>query len=135
MQEHEIVSIDIDRDWRELYQRIWHPKAFLEWASGLCGAGLTPREDGSWGGEGMEGPLRVRFTPHNEFGVLDYWVSQAGEPEIYTSLRVVPNGAGALAMLVLFRWPGLTETMLAAEAEWARRDLESLKEWVERAAD
>ena len=130
MQPHAQITIGIERDWRAVYEKIWRPEAFLQWASGLCGAGLQQEGD-VWCGEGMEGPLRVRFSPRNDYGVMDYWVSQAGEPEIYSPLRVVPNGEAALVCLLLYRWEGLTETMFAAEVEWARRDLESLKEWVE----
>ena len=123
------LSIDLNQNWNELYERIWRPEAFLQWASGMCGAGL--KQDGEvWTGEGMEGPLRVRFTGPNEFGIMDHYVSQAGEPEIYVPLRVIANGEGASIALTLFRQPGMTDAMFATDVEWVKRDLESLKEWL-----
>jgi len=132
MLQHAIISIDLNLNHHELYERIWQPQAFLHWASGMCGAGL--KQDGNaWTGEGMEGPLRVRFTEHNQFGIMDHFVSQAGEPEIYVPLRVVANQEGSTVTITLFRQRSTTETMFATEVEWARRDLEALKLWVERA--
>ena len=129
MQQYAILSIDIEQPWRQLYERLWQPEAFLQWASGLCGAGLKP--DGEvWTGEGMEGSLRVRFSGRNDFGVLDHHVSQAGEPEIYVPLRVIPNGDGATISLTLFRQAGMTDAMFATDAEWVKRDLAALQAWL-----
>jgi hypothetical protein len=135
MQEYVTLSIDINHDAGALYERLWRPEAFLEWASGLCGANLKReglKQDGEvWTGEGMEGQLRVRFSGPNDFGVLDHWVAQAGEPENYVPLRVIANGAGATVCLTVFRPPGMADGMFATEAEWVKRDLQALKEWVE----
>ena len=127
--EYVTLSIDLEQNAHELYERIWRPLDFLRWASGMCGAGL--KQDGAiWTGEGMEGPLRVRFTEHNKFGIMDHYVSHAGEPEVYVPLRVIANGEAATVLLTLFRQPYMTDGMFATDSEWVKRDLEALKEWV-----
>src|SRR3546814_3069289 len=60
-------SRSIDREWRSLYDLIWRPEFFPRWASGLSKAGLRQDGDG-WLAEGTEGPIRIRFTPHNDYG-------------------------------------------------------------------
>jgi len=129
MLEHTTISIDLNQDWRELYERIWQPEAFLRWASALCGANLKP-DGAEWSGDGPEGPMRVRFTEYNHFGVLDHTIRQAGEPETYLPMRVFQNGGGATIALTLFRAPGMTDSMFATDAEWIKRDLAALKQWL-----
>jgi hypothetical protein len=119
-------SISISRDWRELYEAIWRPEMFGQWASGLADAHL--RQDGDvWLGDGPEGPVRIRFTAHNEFGVMDHFVDTGNGAEIHIPLRVVQNGDGAEVMLTLYRQPGMDDERFAADAKWINRDLRALK--------
>jgi hypothetical protein len=53
------LSITIDRDWRQLYDRFWRPEEF-RWASGLCDASLK-HIDGEWRANGPEGPITVNL--------------------------------------------------------------------------
>ena len=122
-------SVSIDRDWRALYEQIWHPEFFSRWASGLSDSDL--REDGdAWAAEGPEGPIRVRFTAHNDHGVMDHVVETGDGGAIHIPLRVVQNGDGAEVMLTLFRQPDMSDERFAADAKWIVRDLRRLKELV-----
>ena len=119
-------SVSIDRDWRELYEMIWHPEFFSRWASGLSDSPL--RQDGdAWTADGPEGPVRIRFTPHNDYGVMDHFVDPGDGAVVHVPLRVVPNGRGAEVMLTLYRQPGMSDETFASDAKWIARDLARLK--------
>ncbi len=124
------VSIAIGRAWNDLYEAIWRPESFSRWASGLAKSSLE-RDGDWWQGEGPAGPVRVCFTGHNAFGVMDHTVDLGGGTEIYVPLRVVPNGGGAEVMLTLFRQPGMSEGDFLADVEWVKWDLLALRELAE----
>lgn len=123
-------SLSIDRDWRSLYELIWRPEFFPKWASGLSIAGLHQDGDG-WLTDGPEGPIRISFTPHNTYGVMDHVVETADGNEVHVPMRVVRNGAGAEVMITLFRQPGMSDERYAADAKWIQRDLAALKKLIE----
>jgi hypothetical protein len=125
MLESRTLSVSIDRPWQELYELIWRPEAFQQWASGLSNASLE--KDGDvWKAQGPGGPVRIRFTDHNAFGVMDHYVDVGGGVIVYVPLRVVANGEGAEVMLTLFRQEGMTDAQYAADAETIARDLGAL---------
>ena len=122
----ETYSISINRDWRAVYEAIWRPEMFPKWASGLAQSDLR-QEDGEWLAQGPEGPIRIRFTPHNDYGVMDHFVDTGMDAPVHVPMRVVRNGEGAEVMLTLYRQPGMDDDKLATDAEWVKRDLEALK--------
>ncbi|SAK75972.1 polyketide cyclase [Caballeronia ptereochthonis] len=119
------IGASIDRDWRELYDAIWHPEVFPTWASGLAQSTLEDHGD-HWRARGPEGEVTIRFTGYNAFGVMDHRVDLPGGDQVYVPLRVFQNGAGAEVALTLFRQPGMSDEKFAADAEWVRRDLATL---------
>ena len=124
------ISISVARPWQEVYAQLWHPKQFPKWASGLSKADLNAEGDW-WSGEGPEGHIRVKFTDRNEFGILDHWVDVGHEMIAYIPLRALENGEGAEVVLTLFRIPGISDAKFAEDQDWVRRDLASLKTWIE----
>lgn len=131
MLESKTICITIDRNWKEVYEAIWRPEDFPKWASGLSKSSLTKVGD-VWQAEGPEGTVRIAFTPHNAFGVMDHSVTMGDGTEIYVPLRVIRNGDGTEVQLTLFRQPGMSEARYAADAEWIARDLLALKAFVTR---
>ncbi len=127
--ETRVVSQSIERPWQEVYAFAAEPRNMPQWASGL-GASLE-RVEGDWVAQGPEGPVRVRFSERNGFGVLDHHVVLAPGVEVLVPLRVLPNGAGAEMQLTLFRQPGMSDTQFAADADWIARDLQTLKRLLE----
>lgn len=123
-------SVSIRCDWRSLYERIWHPEFFPKWASGLAQSNLR-QEGEQWCADGPEGPIRIRFTPHNEHGVMDHHVDTGGADEVHVPLRVLQNGDGAEVMLTLFRQSGMDDERFSADAKWVNRDLKALKALIE----
>jgi len=88
------ISITIDQNWLDIYEAYWRPQDFPKWASGLSRSILT--HDGvRWNAEDPDGSVNIRFTGHNQFGVMDHYLSVNDGPEIYVPLRVIQNGDGA----------------------------------------
>jgi hypothetical protein len=125
------ISISIDRNCNDVYEAIWRPEDFPRWASGLSKSPLVKDGEG-WKTEGPEGPIRIRFTDHNAFGVMDHSVDTGTGPEIYIPLRIISNGDGAEVLLTLFRQPDMSDAKFAADVEWIERDLFALKAFVTR---
>ena len=124
-------SVSINREWHALYEQIWRPEYFPKWASGLAQSELRQSENG-WLAEGPDGPIRIRFTPHNDHGVMDHFVETSVGNEVYIPLRIIQNGAGAEVMLTLFRQPEMDDERFSADAKWVVRDLKALKALIER---
>jgi hypothetical protein len=122
------ISLSIARDWREAYAFLCVPENFRQWASGL---GRLSLREGTWITETPEGRMQVRFTAPNPYGVLDHYVVTPAGAEIYIPLRVFAHGTGSEIVLTLFRQSGMSEEKFAADAEWVRRDLQSLKRLLE----
>jgi len=126
-------SISIKREWRALYEQIWRPEFFPHWASGLADSEF--RQEGDvWLATGPEGPIRIRFTARNDYGVMDHIVHPGDGTEIHVPLRVIANGEGAEVMLTLFRQPDMDDERFAADARWINKDLARLKALIERGA-
>ena len=124
-------SVTIQHEWQALYERIWHPSVFTQWAAGLANSELRPHGE-TWLADGSDGPITIRFTQHNPFGVMDHFVDPGDGNEIHVPLRVVQNGDGAEVMLTLFRQPGMSAEHYDADIKLINRDLRSLKEMIER---
>ncbi len=123
------LNISINRNVKDVYNFIAVPENFPRWASGL-GKSLK-QVNGEWIAAGPDGPVKVRFTERNEFGVLDHWVSTEPGLEIYIPMRVISNGSGSELIFTLFRLPEMSDEKFAADAEWVTRDLNTLKNLLE----
>ena len=108
------VRMTIERAPLDVYNFIADPKNLPKWASGLNAA------------------VKVRFVERNKYGVLDHYVSVDSGPEVYVPMRVLPNGEGAEVLLTVFRQSGTSEEKFAEDTQWVRRDLEALKELLEK---
>lgn len=127
-------SVSIRKDAHAVYELIWRPEFFSRWASGLSESAL--REDGDqWLAEGPEGPIRIRFTPHNGFGVMDHFVDTGEGAEVHVPLRVVANGECSEVILTLFRQPDMDEERFSADIKLVNRDLKALKRLIESSRD
>ncbi|HEV7371550.1 VOC family protein [Arenibaculum sp.] len=127
--ESRTITVRIDRDRDAVYAFASRPETFALWASGL-GAGLR-REGDAWAAEGPEGPITIRFSEPNGFGVLDHVVTTPAGTEVRVPLRVVANGTGAEVALTLFRQPGMSDAVFARDADWVVQDLGALKALLE----
>lgn len=127
--ESKMISISIERSLQDVYDFMARPASFARWASGL---GKPLGNEGTvWRFEGENGPVKVRVTEPNAYGVLDHYVELPDGSEIYVPLRVVANGTGTEVQFTLFRAPGMNDEKFATDAEWVMRDLVKLKEVLE----
>ncbi len=124
-----LISVSIERDWRAIYEFAADPANLPKWAEGL-GSGVEKAGD-DWIAQTPHGPIRIRFSPPNDFGVLDHVVTVASGVEIPVPLRVVANGTGGEVTLTLFRTPEMSDEAFEADAEMVRRDLMTLKSLLE----
>ena len=128
------LGIWIERDLNAVYDFLHRPVNFPLWASGLA-SGIRPAPDASpgndWLAAGPEGEVRIRFSPCNDYGVVDHWVFLAGGQVVSVPLRVIANGSGSEVTLTLFRLPEMSDEIFTRDADWVRRDLARLKEVLE----
>jgi len=126
MLESRTISISINRNWKEIYEAVWRPEDFPKWASGLSKSSLT-KDGEAWKAEGPEETVRILFTAHNAYGVMDHYVDVGNGTIIYVPLRIIQNGDGAEVLLTLFRQQDMSAAKFAADAAWVGRDLLALK--------
>ncbi len=127
--ESRTVSVRITRPWQEVYDFAATPENVPRWASGL--ARSLREADGEWLAETAEGPVRVRFTARNRFGVLDHHVRVRPDLDVYVPMRVIANGAGSEVQCTVFRLPGTSDEAFARDVAWVERDLQTLRSLLE----
>ena len=125
----QVVTVQIARPLAQVAGFLADPLNMNHWASGL-GHSLR-HENGRWQADGPEGPVFIRFSPRNEFGVADHWVELAEGLEVYVPLRAIALGDACEVQLTLLRLPDMSDEKFAADADWIRRDLASLKALLE----
>jgi hypothetical protein len=72
------ISMTINRKPDKVYAYAANPKNLPAWAAGLSGS--IRRVGETWIGDSPMGQVKIRFAPHNSFGILDHDVT-------------LPNGA------------------------------------------
>lgn len=131
MYRSETVSVSVNQGAVALYEAFWRPERFPSWASGLSQGDLRQGENG-WQANGPEGPVTIRFSPHNDFGVMDHWVDLGDGRAVFVPMRIIANGSGSEVMLTLFQYPDISDEIFARDMDWVRRDLETLKSLAEQ---
>ncbi|HWP59154.1 MAG TPA: hypothetical protein VNL14_14770 [Candidatus Acidoferrales bacterium] len=127
--ESRTITVRIGRPADVVYNFASDPENFPKWASGLAKS-LT-KTNGEWVAETPQGPMTVRFTGQNRFGVLDHYVIPQSGPGIYIPMRVIANGDGSEVIFTLFRRPEMSAEKFLEDAAWVNRDLNALKDLLE----
>lgn len=128
--ESRTLSVRIDRPYAEVYEFLVDPMNWNQWAVGL-GKSLR-RSEGGWIADSDGGTIKVRFTPRNELGVLDHTVMRPSGADVYVPMRLIANGSGCELLFTLFREPGMTDDHYTADTNFVQRDLNRLKELLEK---
>jgi len=123
------LTTSIDRPMAQVSGYAGNPENLPQWASGL-GMGISRAGD-HWEIKTEQGPVRLDFTPHNPYGVLDHTVTLADGTEVYVPMRVVANGGGSEVTLTLFRQPEMDDAAFERDAATMRSDLAALKSKLE----
>jgi hypothetical protein len=124
------ITIGIARPFDVVYPFLAKPENFSRWASGL-GDGLTQLPNGLWRAESPNGPVEIRFSPENDYGVLDHTILAPDGASVYMPMRAYANGDGTEIVLSLFRMPHMSSEEFERDAEWVGRDLLALKTLLE----
>ncbi len=130
LKEVRYLTVSIEREPEAVYAFTSNPENLPQWALGL-GQGVK-RAGEHWEVKTGQGTVGLRFTPHNEYGVLDHTVVLSDGTEVYVPMRVIPNEGGSEVMLILFRQPEMDDTAFARDAGLMQKDLLSLKALLER---
>jgi hypothetical protein len=108
------------------------PANFPRWATSFVRS--IRRTEAGWVADTPAGPIGLRFVERNDLGVLDHYVTPAPGVEIYSPMRVLPNGSGSEVVFTLFQLPEATDDAFAEDAAMVARDLATLKRVLERPA-
>ncbi|MBO0858715.1 MAG: SRPBCC family protein [Chloracidobacterium sp.] len=128
--ESRTLSVRIEKPFARVYEFLVAPANWNKWAFGL-GKPLR-RSKGGWIADSDGGMLKVRFTARNQYGVLDHSVIRPSGAQVYVRMRLIVNGSGCELLFTLFREPGVTDEHYNADADSVQRDLNGLKELLEK---
>jgi uncharacterized protein YndB with AHSA1/START domain len=124
------ISTHIDRPAQQVYEYASQPTNLPAWASGLSSS--VERVDGQWVTESPMGRVVVAFTPRNEFGVLDHYVTLPSGETIHNPMRVTADGTGSEVVFTVRRQPGMSDKDFDRDTDAVRTDLNTLKRVLER---
>jgi len=131
MQDVKHISIYIDRSPVDVYAFAANPANLPRWAAGLAGTEVKQLGD-VWLAEAPFGKVIIKFAPTNSFGVMDHDVELDSGVIVHNPMRVVPNGDGSEFIFTLLRQPGMSAQQFAEDARAVERDLQTLKDYLER---
>jgi hypothetical protein len=125
------LGVAISKPFEQVYGFLKEPENFPKWASGL-GDSLVAEAGGTWSIQTPAGTMQLRFTPANEFGILDHWLLSEEGDTIYVPLRALKHPSGTEVVLTLFQLEGMTEEEFECDAAWVAKDLRALKQLLEK---
>lgn len=128
--ESRTLSVRVERPFPAVYEFLVNPANWNQWALGL-GKSVRP-SNGGWIADTSEGTVQVRFTPKNEFGVLDHTVIRPSGDHVYVPMRLIASGGGCELFFTLFREPGMTDERYNSDANFVQSDLNALKKLLEK---
>jgi hypothetical protein len=123
------VSEHIDRPVDAVYDYAADPANMAEWAAGL-GSSLK-QVDGQWFVEQADGRAGLAFTPRNDLGVLDHYVTLGSGEVVYAPMRVIADGDGSELIFTVRRRPGMTDPEFDTDARAVAADLARLRQLLE----
>lgn len=124
------LSVRIEKPYAEVYAFLEDPANMQKWAAGLSG-GLEQKGDHWVGHDPNRRPIEVRFTPKNDYGVLDHTVKLPDGAEVVNPMRVIRNGDGAEVIFTFHRQPWMSEADGENDTKMVEKDLAKLKTLLE----
>ncbi len=123
------ISVSIAAAPQAVYAFAANPENLPRWVPSFCKS--VKKINNDWVVESPMGPAIFRFVESNSLGVLDHVVKLASGVEVYSPMRVIPNGDGCEVIFTLFRTADMTDEQYAADARLVESDLRRLKEIIE----
>jgi hypothetical protein len=126
------ISEWIDRPADEVYEYVVAPDNLPQWARGLGSS--VEKIDDRWSVETPDGRVGFAFVRHNEYGVLDHYVTMPSGEVVYNPMRVIAADERACEVVfTLRRPPGMSDDDFRADADAVAADLARLKQLLEGA--
>lgn len=127
-----VFTIPMHRKYAEVYGFLSEPANFVLWGGAVPGTDMRHLTGTDYVVSLPRGQRVMRFTPFNEFGVLDYEVFMEGESKgPVTPVRIHPNQEGCEIVFTWFQRAGVSDEQFESEAEWAYSDLLRMKAYIE----
>ncbi|MFM9444937.1 SRPBCC family protein [Streptomyces acidiscabies] len=126
------LAVRISRPAPDVYRYVAEPTHLPAWAHGL--GDIVEKIDGEWVAQSdLLGRVTVTFTPENDLGVLDHYVTLPAGQTVHNPVRVIPDGADACELVfTLRRQPAASDAEFDRDAETVAADLARLKELLEQ---
>ncbi|WP_413586124.1 SRPBCC family protein [Bdellovibrio sp. HCB274] len=125
------ISVSINRTVGDVYDFAANPENMNLWAQGLSRAKLIKSGE-EWVAASPMGNVKIRFSPKNNFGVLDHDVTLPSGVVNHNPLRVVKNGEGSEVIFTLYRLPKVSDADFEKDQSAVLTDLKALKSILEK---
>lgn len=122
------ISIAINKSVDEVYRYASNPENFPEWVAFI--KSVTKKDD-LWVGKTDIGDIKIKWTPANDFGIIDHQVRLTNGETVNNPMRVIPNNKGSEFIFTLFWLPNRTEQEFNEDAKAVATDLQKVKEILE----
>lgn len=127
-----VFTIPIHRRYDEVYGFLSEPTNFVLWGGAEPQSTMEHLGGTDYVVQLPRGARVMRFSPQNEFGVLDYQVFLQGESGgPLTPVRLHANQEGCELVFTWFQRAGVSDEQFASESEWAYSDLLRMKAFIE----
>lgn len=123
------INISINRDSKIVYEFVLNLANLPKWAKTFCRS--IQKVNDEWIIETPQGPVKIRITGRNDFGILDHYVSPAQSAEVFVPMRVVSNGSGSEVIFTVFQQSGMSDENYAKDILLVEQDLRTLKSILE----
>jgi hypothetical protein len=123
------ISISINRSANEVYRFASNPENFPKWVAFVKSVSNQGKD--IWLGKSDLGDIKIKWTPANDFGIIDHQVTLPTGETVNNPMRVISNNKGCEFIFTLFRMPNRTEKQFTEDAEAVTKDLQKLKEIME----
>src|SRR5688572_21556263 len=123
------ISISINKPAEDVYLFASDPENFPKWIDFI--KSMT-RQGDVWIGKTDNDDIKIKFAPHNDFGIIDHQVTFANGQKVYNPMRVIANNKGCEFSFTLFWMPDKTENEFNEDAKAVTEDLQTLKRVLEQ---
>lgn len=116
----EAISIVIEQPFDEVYRFLVDPLNFPSWGPAQ-NSDMRHLGAGDWLVDFHQGPMILRFTEPNLYGVLNYRIFRPGDaPGHLVSVRLLPVGEACELTMIWRQRPGVSDQQFAAEGAGIR---------------
>ncbi|MBI2541372.1 SRPBCC family protein [Candidatus Woesearchaeota archaeon] len=124
------IGVSVNCPAKKAYKFASNPENLPKWASGLSSS--IKKADGELIAESPMGKIKIKFANKNKFGILDHDVTLPSGERVYNPMRVFTNNRGSEFVFTIYQKTGMSGKMFEDDAKLVKKDLEKLKELLEK---